>query len=69
MVHTGNDGEILFRSQVLRSLLSIRGPLVRELMLEFFSSLQGDKHQISVIYKQLVKVSYFECKLEQNGSS
>ncbi|GKD79205.1 hypothetical protein Tco_1341826 [Tanacetum coccineum] len=37
MVYTGDDGHALFTSHAWRRLFKVRGPLVREFMLEFFS--------------------------------
>ncbi|GKE13147.1 hypothetical protein Tco_1416698, partial [Tanacetum coccineum] len=36
MEHTGADGQVVFTSHAWRQLFGIRGPLVRELILEFF---------------------------------
>ncbi|GJS73134.1 hypothetical protein Tco_0705975 [Tanacetum coccineum] len=38
MVYTGDDGQTLFTSYTRRRLFVIKGPLVREFMLEFFST-------------------------------
>ncbi|GJX86520.1 hypothetical protein Tco_0337294 [Tanacetum coccineum] len=38
MVYTGDEGQELFTSHAWRRLFEIRGPLVRELILEFFST-------------------------------
>ncbi|GJS11433.1 hypothetical protein Tco_0368229 [Tanacetum coccineum] len=38
IVYTGDDGEALFTSHAWRRLFEVRGPLVREFMLEFFST-------------------------------
>ncbi|GJY39433.1 hypothetical protein Tco_0425797 [Tanacetum coccineum] len=38
MVYIGDDGHALFISHAWRRLLEVRGPLVREFMLEFFST-------------------------------
>nr|GEV30853.1 reverse transcriptase domain-containing protein [Tanacetum cinerariifolium] len=38
--HTNADGMVLFTSPVWRELLGIHGPLVREVILEFFSTLR-----------------------------
>ncbi|GJV07855.1 hypothetical protein Tco_1345511 [Tanacetum coccineum] len=38
MDHTRADGQVVFASHVWRRLFRIRGPLVRELILEFFST-------------------------------
>nr|GEY48989.1 hypothetical protein [Tanacetum cinerariifolium] len=39
MQHKGDDGEVLIMSFVWRDLLGIHGPLVTEIILEFFSTL------------------------------
>ncbi|GKD42403.1 hypothetical protein Tco_1267048 [Tanacetum coccineum] len=38
MVYTKDDGQALFTSHTWRRLFEIRGPLVREFILEFFST-------------------------------
>ncbi|GKA51824.1 ribonuclease H-like domain-containing protein [Tanacetum coccineum] len=38
MVYTGSEGQVLFTSDAWRRLFEIRGPLVREFMIEFFST-------------------------------
>ncbi|GJR57569.1 hypothetical protein Tco_1499731 [Tanacetum coccineum] len=38
MEHTGVDGQVVFTSHAWRQLFGIRWPLVRELILEFFST-------------------------------
>ncbi|GJR50424.1 hypothetical protein Tco_1400945 [Tanacetum coccineum] len=38
MEHTGADGQVVFTSYAWRQLFRIRGPLVRELILEFFNT-------------------------------
>ncbi|GJS74406.1 hypothetical protein Tco_0707247 [Tanacetum coccineum] len=38
MDHTRGDGQVVFASHAWRRLFGIRGPLVRELILEFFST-------------------------------
>ncbi|GJX65156.1 hypothetical protein Tco_0299499 [Tanacetum coccineum] len=38
MVYIGDDGQALFTSHAWRRLFEVRGPLVREFMLEFFST-------------------------------
>nr|GFC72212.1 hypothetical protein [Tanacetum cinerariifolium] len=38
MVYVGDDGHALFTSHAWRRLFKVRAPLVREFMLEFFST-------------------------------
>ncbi|GJZ81951.1 hypothetical protein Tco_0646945 [Tanacetum coccineum] len=38
MVYDGDDGQALFTSQTWRRLFEVRAPVVREFMLEFFST-------------------------------
>ncbi|GKB16293.1 hypothetical protein Tco_0850216 [Tanacetum coccineum] len=38
MDHTGGDGQVIFTSHAWRRVFEIQGPLVHELMLEFFSA-------------------------------
>nr|GEU61250.1 hypothetical protein [Tanacetum cinerariifolium] len=38
MIYTGDDGQTLFTSHAQRRLFEIRGPLVREFMMELFST-------------------------------
>ncbi|GJV39736.1 hypothetical protein Tco_1418176 [Tanacetum coccineum] len=40
MQHMNDNGEVLFTTSVWRELLGISGPLVREIILEFFNTLR-----------------------------
>ncbi|GKB71950.1 hypothetical protein Tco_0933362, partial [Tanacetum coccineum] len=46
MEHTGADGQVLFFSHAWRRLFWIRGPLVREILLEFFSTCLHTKEEM-----------------------
>ncbi|GJW35751.1 hypothetical protein Tco_0058671 [Tanacetum coccineum] len=49
MVHLGAEGQILFTSDAWRRVFEIGGPLVLELMLEFFSTIASDGDLLGVV--------------------
>ncbi|GJY26793.1 hypothetical protein Tco_0401519 [Tanacetum coccineum] len=48
MVHTRAEGQVLFTSNAWRRLFEIQGALVREFMLEFFSTCRIDDTKIGL---------------------
>ncbi|GKC49496.1 hypothetical protein Tco_1072241 [Tanacetum coccineum] len=48
MVYTGDDGQALFTSHAWMRLFEVRGPLVKEFMLEFFSTCRMSDTEIGL---------------------